>query len=214
MTSYVSFKELAGHEVEGRDYKIRIDLRDPRVLIMAPHGGNIERTTSEIAEAIAGLAYSFYSFEGSKADSSVLHIESHLFNEPRALEAVQKADVIITIHGQIDQKEEFVMVGGMNGSLRSKIIQELERAGFQNRTPTEGLMGTDPMNVCNQGKVKQGVQLEVSRKIRDLLRTDKDQLQTFANAVRKAIQHYLSSQQDERGTGLPCRQGEKDLRGG
>jgi phage replication-related protein YjqB (UPF0714/DUF867 family) len=192
MISYTSFKELARHEVEGQDYQIRIELRDPHVLIMAPHGGKIEPTTGEIAEAIANTAYSFYSLEGLKTDgNSVLHIESHLFDEPRALQAAQKANIVITVHGQIDQKDGFVMVGGLHEALRSEIRQQLEAAGFRTRPPTEGLMGTDPMNICNRGKSKQGVQLELSRKVRDILRTDKDQLRVFANAVRKAISSYL-----------------------
>lgn len=191
MTSYLSFKELADRKVEGQDYRIRIELRDPRVLVMAPHGGKIEPTTADIAAAIAEDNYSFYCFEGLKTDSRPLHIESHLFDEPRALQVVQKADVVITIHGQIDQKEEFVMVGGLNDSLRSEITRELEGAGFQTRVPTEGLMGTDPMNICNRGKLRRGVQLEVSRMVRDLLRTDENELQKFAGAVRNAIQHYL-----------------------
>jgi phage replication-related protein YjqB (UPF0714/DUF867 family) len=189
MTSYTSFKELADHEVEGRDYRIKIEMRDPGVLIMAPHGGKIEPATAEIAEAIAGMDYSFYSFEGLKADgNSVLHIESHLFDEPRALEAVRKVEVVITVHGQLNQKDEFVMVGGLHDRLQSEIKQQLEAAGFQTRPPTEGLMGTDPMNICNGGRAKQGVQLEVSRKIRDLLRNDRDRLRVFTEAVRRAIQ--------------------------
>jgi phage replication-related protein YjqB (UPF0714/DUF867 family) len=194
MTSYRSFRELADCEVDGQDYRIRIELRDPHVLIMAPHGGKIEPTTAEIAEAIAGVDYSFYSFEGFKKDgNSVLHIESHLFDEPRALEAVEKADIVITVHGQIDQKEEFVMVGGLHDRLRSRIKQQLEAGGFQTRPPTEGLMGTDPQNICNRGKSRQGVQLEVSRRVRDVLRTDKDRLLVFADAVRKGIQHYFGN---------------------
>jgi phage replication-related protein YjqB (UPF0714/DUF867 family) len=191
MVSYMSFKELVHREVEDQDYRIRIELRDPRVLIMAPHGGKIEPTTAEIAAAIAGDDYSFYCFEGLKTDSRPLHIESHLFDEPRALQVVQKADVVITIHGQIDQKEEFVMVGGLNDSLRSEITRELEGAGFQTRVPTERLMGTDSQNICNRGKLRRGVQLEVSRKVRDLLKTNLELLQVFAEAVRKAIQIYL-----------------------
>jgi len=188
MISYTSFKELADHEVEGQDYRIRIELRDARVLVMAPHGGKIEPTTAEIAVAIAGDDYSFYCFEGLKTDNRPLHIESQLFDEPRALEAVEKAEVVITVHGQIDQIEEFVMIGGLNESLRSEITQQLEEVGFQTRPPTEGLAGTDPMNICNRGKSKQGVQLEVSRKVRDLLRNDKDRLRKFTEAVRSAIQ--------------------------
>ena len=60
MPSYTNFRELADHEVEGQDYRIRVELREPRVLIMAPHGGKIEPTTAEVAEAIAGMDYSFY----------------------------------------------------------------------------------------------------------------------------------------------------------
>ncbi len=191
MVAYSSFKELADHEVEGQDYQIRIELRNPRVLIMAPHGGKIEPTTEVIADAIAGMDYSFYSFEGLKANSGVLHIESHLFDEPRALEAVEKADIVITVHGQIDQKNEFVMVGGLHESLRTEIKQQLEAVGFPTRPPTKGLTGTDPMNICNRGKWKQGVQLEVSRKVRELLRTNLELLQVFAEAVRKAIRIYL-----------------------
>jgi phage replication-related protein YjqB (UPF0714/DUF867 family) len=188
MTSYTSFKELSHHEVEDQDYRIRVELRDPRVLIMAPHGGKIEPTTATIAETVAGMDYSFYCLEGLKANgNSILHIESHLFDEPRALKAVEKADVVITVHGQIDQKEGFVMIGGLHRHLRLEITRQLEGIGFQTRLPTEGLMGTDPRNICNRGKLRQGVQLEVSRKVRDLLNNDRDRLRVFAEAVRRAI---------------------------
>jgi phage replication-related protein YjqB (UPF0714/DUF867 family) len=88
------------------------------------------------------------------------------------------------------------MVGGLNDSLRSKIATQLEAASFETRPPTEGLMGNDPMNICNRGKSKQGVQLEISRKIRDLLRHDRNQLKLFSQAIRKGIEYYLSGQRD------------------
>jgi len=191
MTSYKNFKELTDHEVEGQDYRIRVELRDPNVLIMAPHGGKIEPMTSEIAEAIAVHDYSFYSFGGIKADGNgVFHIESHLFDEPRALQAVEKAHIVITVHGQLNQREEFIMVGGLNLDLRSEIRRQLEATCFQTRIPTEGLQGIDPENICNRGRSKGGVQLEVSRKVRDSLRADEDRLREFAEAVRKAIRRY------------------------
>lgn len=188
MISYTSFKELAAHEIEGKDYRIRVKWRTPRILIMAPHGGTIEPTTEIIAEAIAGKDYSLYRFEGLKGDSRMLHLESHLFDEPRAMDLVQKAEVVITVHGQIDQKEEFVMIGGLDTQLGSEIKRQLEAVGFQTRTPAEGLSGTDPMNICNRGRSKQGVQLEISRKVRDSLRNDPNRLRLFAEAVRRAIQ--------------------------
>ena len=191
--SYRSFKELADREVQGRDYQIRMNLRDGPVLVMAPHGGKIEPGTAEVAETISGMDHSFYSFEGFKPDgNNVLHIESHLFDEPHALKAVGKADVIVTVHGQLDQKDEFVMVGGLHTSLCSEIKRQLEASGFKTRPPTEELSGMDPMNICNRGRSKCGVQLEISRKVRDSLRTNKDRLRDFAEAVRKAIQLYLA----------------------
>jgi phage replication-related protein YjqB (UPF0714/DUF867 family) len=159
---------------------------------MAPHGGKIEPTTSMIAEAIAGENYSYYSFDGLKSEgNSVLHIESHLFDEPRALQAVKKADIVITVHGQLNHKEEFVMVGGLNVDLRSGIRRQLEASGFRTRPPTEGLQGIDPENICNRGRLKGGVQLEISRKVRDSLRSDANRLQLFADAVRKVIRYHF-----------------------
>jgi len=189
---YKNFEELAQREVEGKDFQIRHHNRDERVLIMAPHGGKIEPTTSMIAEAIAGENYSYYSFEGIKEEGNgVLHIESHLFDEPRGLMAAQKADIVITVHGQLEQQDEFIMVGGLHVDLRSEVRRRLEAADFQTRTPPEGLQGIDPENICNRGRLKGGVQLEVSRKERDLLKTDKERLERLAGAVREAIQRNI-----------------------
>jgi len=190
--AYRNFSELKSQEVEGKDYQISARLRDERVLVMAPHGGKIEPTTSMIAEAIAGENYSFYSFEGLKEEGNgLLHIESHLFDEPRGLQAAQKADVVITVHGQLDHEEGFIMVGGLHVDLRSEIRRRLQAAGFQTRTPSEGLQGIDPENICNRGRLKGGVQLEVSRKERDLLKSDNERMARFASAVRQAIQRFV-----------------------
>jgi len=191
---YRNFEELKEREIEDRDYRIRINLKHGPVLIMAPHGGKIEPGTAEIAEAITGHDYSFYSFEALKADqNSNLHIESHLFDEPRALQAVRKADIVITVHGQLNQKDGFIMIGGLNDRLCLEIKHQLEAAGFQTRPPTKGLEGMYPENICNRGRLKCGAQLEISRKIRDSLRTDRNQLQSFADVIRKAVQLYLEA---------------------
>jgi phage replication-related protein YjqB (UPF0714/DUF867 family) len=71
------------------------------------------------------------------------------------------------------------------------VSMPVETSCFQTRPPAEGLIWTDPMNICHRGKSRQGVQLEISRKIRDVLRTDKNRLQVFADAVRKGIRIYL-----------------------
>lgn len=191
-SSYRGFQELKEKEVEGRDFRVRAYFRDSSVLVMAPHGGKIEPGTTEIAEAIAGKDHSFYSFEGLKTEgNNVFHIESHLYDEPRALQAADKAEIVITVHGQIDQDDEFVMVGGLHTPLCLKTKHHLEASGFHTRPPTKGLSGTDPMNICNRGISRRGVQLEMSRKIRDSLRTNPDRLRVFSDAVQRAIEQYL-----------------------
>jgi phage replication-related protein YjqB (UPF0714/DUF867 family) len=53
--SYAGFADLAKQQVRGVDYQIEVHCRPASpVAIIAPHGGRIERRTSDIARAIAG----------------------------------------------------------------------------------------------------------------------------------------------------------------
>jgi len=195
MTSpYSSFKELSKREIEGRDYQVNFVARPGKTLLMAPHGGKIEPGTSEIAEAVSSRDYSFYSFEGLKpTGNSLLHIESHIFDEPRAIKAIKKADIVITIHGHCDNKSCFIMIGGLNIELGNKIRRNLENLGYSTHTSQKGLGGRDPNNICNLGRQRCGVQLEISRKLRDFLRNNQNSLNEFAHSIRKAIQTHLDS---------------------
>lgn len=192
MTSiYRSFKDLAKKEVEGKDYRIRMAFKRCGVLVIAPHGGKIEPGTSEIAEAIAASDYSLYCFEGLKSRANdLLHMESHLFDEPHALQIILKSNVIIAIHGQNNRKDAFIMIGGLNSDLRSYIRAALEAAGFETRPPTKRTRGSDPNNICNRGKLRAGVQLEISRRLRESVINDSDQLRLFVSSIIKAIQLY------------------------
>ncbi len=190
--SYESFGDLSAREIEGQGYRIRANRRGKRVLVMALHGGQIEPGTTEIAEAIARDDFSFYSFEGIKPNGNgVLHIESHLFDEPRALEALKEAEIVVTIHGQANTVNEFVMVGGLNTDLKSEIEREQNRSGVGTLEPTDGLRAIDVMNICNRGRSGKGVQLEISRRLRESLRGDKCLLRKFGEAVRRGVRLYL-----------------------
>ena len=190
--AYRSFGELSGQEIEGQDYRIRTCLRNSPFLVMAPHGGKIEPGTTDIAEAIADNDHSFYSFEGIKADGNgILHIQSHLFDEPRAMEDIREAEIVVTVHGHAEKENEFVMVGGLNTYLKSEIERELRSSGFQIREAAQGLKAIDPANICNRGRSGKGLQLEISRRLRDSLRVDEDLLRKFADAVRRGVRLYL-----------------------
>jgi phage replication-related protein YjqB (UPF0714/DUF867 family) len=193
------FEDIAKNYVEGKDYRIRTATRHSDILIIAPHGGKIEPGTSEIAEAIASPNFSLFCFEGLKSRGNrLLHIESHCFNEPNALEIVLKSEVIIAVHGQNSRNSPFVMIGGLNSDLGLLIRDAVEASGFRTKPPTKGTKGCDPANICNRGKSGAGVQLEVSRNLREALKNNGSQLELFATSIRKAIQVYIAGIQGYR----------------
>ena len=128
---YRDFSELSRHEIEGKDYKIECRDRGSQILILAIHGGKIERGTAEIAYRIAGQEYSFYTFLGIKTRGNKdLHIASLKFDEPRCRAAVAAAEIAVSIHGHNDDQNEFVMIGGLHGEIVPVLQTELENAGY------------------------------------------------------------------------------------
>ncbi len=188
---YKNYAALARHEKIGVDYVIESRDRPSPYLIAAPHGGKLEAFTTELARQIAGEDHSFYSFITTKQKGNLLlHITSHQFDEPKALQAVQRADIVIAIHGQGSDFEESVMIGGLHVALRERCASGLDRAGFKCQKPSGGIHGRDPDNICNRGRCGQGIQLEITRRLRFHLRDDDRFRQAFTGAVRDALASY------------------------
>jgi phage replication-related protein YjqB (UPF0714/DUF867 family) len=166
---YRNFADLAAHEKEGLDFRIRLDERHGRAALIAPHGGGIEPGTSELAEAIAGDDLSFYAFDGlKKRGNGVLHITSSRFDEPHALALVAASPAVVAIHGELDCPDQIAFLGGLDKELGKRIQTGLEVAGFVVRIhDNPNLQGVDKTNICNRGRSGQGVQLELSRPLRD-----------------------------------------------
>lgn len=168
MDRYADFDELKQHESQGRDYTILYREAEAAIAIFAPHGGGIEPGTIDIADAVAGSDYPFYAFKGiKKLGNNRLHITSRRFDEPIAVRTAQNARVVVTVHGCRDSRE-IVFIGGGNQPLKHRIQRALQAAGFQAeicRTP--GYQGTHPKNICNRCQSGKGVQLEISRGLRD-----------------------------------------------
>ncbi len=185
---YGNFAALARAEREGIDFRVRVKNRNSRVTVIAPHGGRIEPGSSEIAEAIAGEDHNFCCFEALKLSGNHdLHITSTYFDEPRCVALVTAADVVIAVHGYASS-ERAVYMGGLDRPLRDAIAAEFEKRGF--RTDNAGkprLAGASPQNICNRGRRGKGVQLELSRSLRDELMAAPAVLSALAAAARDAI---------------------------
>lgn len=191
-----SFQEIASAKIEGVDYKITVKNRNSAIVILAPHGGDIEPGTSEIAATIAGDDLSLYDFQGLRNTHGhrELHLASHRFDEPRALQLVENAETSIAIHGRRDGDDPCcVWIGGLDSQRCKRTMVELVKSGFEAvvREPGETLAGTAPSNICNRSKRKAGMQLEIPKALRDRLK-DEDTLRSeFAKAVNKAIREEI-----------------------
>jgi phage replication-related protein YjqB (UPF0714/DUF867 family) len=185
---YANFAALARAEREGIDFRVRIKDRNSRVTIIAPHGGGIEPGSSQVAEAMAGEDYNFCCFEALKPSGNrELHITSTKFDEPRCVALVEKAEHVVAVHGYASA-QRLVYMGGLDHSLRGAIADALQQDGFKTDATTPArLAGTSPHNICNRGKRNAGVQLELSRSLRDELIAAPDHFAQFIRAARNAI---------------------------
>lgn len=163
---YRSFADLAAAEKAGVDYRIRARSAGP-TLLLAPHGGNIEPGTTEIADAVAAVDHSFYSFESLRdSDNADLHITSARFDEPGCLAMLARSERVVAVHGE-RQLSETVLVGGLDAARCDRIADALARQGFiVERAGRPELQGRAPTNVCNRGRSRAGVQLEISKGLR------------------------------------------------
>jgi len=186
---YSSFDQLFDREKSGTDYRIVVKDRGSACLITAPHGGEIEPGTSESARSIAGDDKSFYMFEGlSSRPHHELHVKSHLYDEPQAINIAEKCDIIVAIHGCEDRDDpETVWVGGRDDETGRRIKSELVHAGFSAAVEANKLAGTRADNICNRGQRLRGVQLEIPRSLRDELLSNQKRHSAFSEAIRKAL---------------------------
>jgi phage replication-related protein YjqB (UPF0714/DUF867 family) len=195
---YLNFASLAATEREGA-FSIFVRDAGTPVAVAAPHGGEIELGTSEIARAVAADDLSYYVFEGAKAQGNGdLHITSANFDEPRCLCLLRAAYTVVTVHGE-DSEHEVVYLGGRDRTTLASLRRTLPNYGFTAREHSNPkLQGLHPNNICNIGRSGAGVQLELSRGLRrsffvSLFGAGRAQgtylLARFTEAVRQALPH-------------------------
>ncbi|MDA1334649.1 MAG: poly-gamma-glutamate hydrolase family protein [bacterium] len=158
--------------------------RGSSVGVFAIHGGKIDLGTGTMARLISGDDYSFYVYDGESSEDKVT---STMFDEQQALNLADSLDTIVSIHGEKDTDDEYVMLGGLNEELIKAISHKLSGLGILQKEPDEHLAGTLKENICNKGKSGRGVQIEMSRLLRKRFYEKPKDAQEFADAVRSAL---------------------------
>lgn len=188
---YNDFKELSLNKEVNIDYRITQSYSDSNIAIIAIHGGDIEKGSTELAYELASLGnFNYYSFEGiKKKDNSFLHITSTNFDEPIALDVVSKSETTLSIHGSSGEGE-FTYVGGLDKELVEKIKLSLETHGFTVLDPPKHLAGVHKSNIVNRNARNRGVQLEISEGLRTHFlqpNDERDMLDKYINALMEAL---------------------------
>jgi phage replication-related protein YjqB (UPF0714/DUF867 family) len=184
---YETFAQLAQTEISGTDYRIHAVARpDSPVIVIAPHGGTIEIGTSEIARLIAGDDHSYFAFEGlaPMGRSRDLHITSHRFDHPECLAHVERAAVVLAVHGCKGERDIFV--GGLDQELSTLLTQGLSAAGFRASAEGHRYPGRNPLNICNRGARGRGAQIELPRDLREPVARAR-----IADVVRGVLADYV-----------------------
>lgn len=186
--TYGNFNALQTHNEENVDY--RIDSRDSGsgTAVVAIHGGNIEKETTQIASAVANLGgFNFYSFEGLRPQSSSLHITSTRFDESTARNMVAESSRTLSIHGCYGTSQALTNLGGLDKALGQKVREELQAAGFKVVNSPGNIGGTAPGNICNRNSIKKGVQLELSVPLRNQLAGNSQAFDRYVAALASAL---------------------------
>jgi phage replication-related protein YjqB (UPF0714/DUF867 family) len=103
---YKNFVDLAAHEKENSDFRVRSQERHGAAAVITPHGGGIEPGTSELTNGIASTDLSFYAFEGLKRNGNgVPHITSSCLGEPKAVALVAASPRVVALHGEQDCRD-------------------------------------------------------------------------------------------------------------
>ncbi|HWP96526.1 MAG TPA: poly-gamma-glutamate hydrolase family protein [Syntrophomonadaceae bacterium] len=186
--TYGNFSALKAHNKANVDYKIVSQDTSSSTAVIAIHGGNIERETTEVASAVANLGgLDFYSFEGIKANSTSLHITATHFNEPTARSLVAKSSKTLSIHGCYGTSQALTNLGGLDKALGKKIQSNLQTAGFKVVRSPGNIGGTASGNICNRNTIHKGVQLELSVPLRNQLAKNSKDLDRYVAALGAAL---------------------------
>jgi len=182
--TYPSATSLQAHKKLGVDYRILQKFTPSDSIVLSIHGGNIERGTNQIAQAVASRGnFDYYGFIGLRG--SGLHVTSTNFNESCALRMVRASNKTLSIHG-CRGSSKVTYLGGLDKAFKAKVKAQLIKAGFTVKNPPSGLGGSGRANICNRNKIGKGVQLELTAALRNHLMNNKSDFNRYVSALVKA----------------------------
>lgn len=162
---YHSVQELIRHAPSHWWRRVPREVPASDVLVIAPHGGGIENGTSELAAAIAGEEHNLYCFEGLKASGNrELHVTSHRFDDPLALQLAARCAIVVSVHGCKGQSA--IHVGGLDQMLVEALTAAFVSAKYPASSAGHPYPAVHPRNICNRGRRGCGVQLEFTAEYR------------------------------------------------
>ncbi|MEX5673400.1 poly-gamma-glutamate hydrolase family protein [Staphylococcus cohnii species complex 1661] len=190
---YKSMTELYKDTTEGIDWKKDTRNVGKSVLIVAPHGGNIEQGTSELTKLVANNGdFDYFSFEAIRpSNNTQLHVTSTNYDDATLHEMIQDRTATISIHGA-QGEEQLIYLGGYQSPLRDAIQSQLELKGFVVKIPPEYLGGLSNANFINKVEESTGVQLELTTALRKAFFKDED----TSTASRKKIENWTTTMYD------------------
>lgn len=190
---YKSMTDLYNDTKEGTDWKKDTRNSGSRVLIVAPHGGNIEQGTSELTKLVADDGnYDYFSFEAIRpSNNTQLHVTSTHYDDETLHEMIEDRTATISIHGA-QGDEPIVYLGGPKSPLRDAIQSQLESKGFVVKVPPEYLGGANSNNFINKVDGSTGVQLELTTALRKAFFKDGNS----STAARKNTDNWTTTMYD------------------
>lgn len=156
-------------KVEKADaYEVVVKITRSPLIVVAPHGGSIELSTSDIAKAIAGEEHTQCQFNGRLPSGNFprLHVTSEHWDLEECLILIGQRTHALSIHGTT-RAGKIVYIGGRDTDTGAKLAAALGAAGFEVVQPAPGdIAGTSPDNFVNKDADGQGVQFELTTDLR------------------------------------------------
>ncbi|MBZ0189676.1 MAG: poly-gamma-glutamate hydrolase family protein [Candidatus Obscuribacterales bacterium] len=191
----------------GKDYTIVTENRGSVVTVAAPHGGNIEPGTSELARAIADKDFNLFDFVFLRSSHRRRgHVTATNFRDASLARMLAKSRICVAVHRMKDTHKK-IYIGGRNQMLKRLAAEHLLAVGFCVEEDPPRLKGTSKRNFVNLTS-EQGLQLEIPIPVANQLMPDIDSyaeaspvyklkderteyFNAFVGAIRATIEVYL-----------------------